>query len=125
ALKRALLVRRDGSRTPQAIGEQARRIMAGREVRRNLARIAAAGSPVVYRSVDVRDQAAVPAAIAWARDEFGPVRGLIHAAGVLADRRIADQTDAEVERVYDTKVGGLHNLFQAIDPQALEFLVLF
>ena len=54
-----------------------------------------------------------------------PVRGLIHGAGVLADRRIVDQTDAQFDLVYDTKVEGLHNLFEAIDPESLEFLVLF
>ncbi|HZW33668.1 MAG TPA: SDR family NAD(P)-dependent oxidoreductase, partial [Isosphaeraceae bacterium] len=124
-LKRALLARPDGPRSPQEIGEAARRILAQREIRRNLGRIAAAGSTVVYRSVDVRDQAAVRSAIARGRDEFGPVRGLIHGAGVLADRRITAQTDAQFEHVFDTKVRGLHNLFQAIDPHALEFLVLF
>src|SRR5262249_54026069 len=91
----------------------------------NLSRIGAAGSTVVYRSVDVRDQAAVRSAIARAVHEFGPVRGLLHGAGVLADRRITAQTDEQFERVYDTKVTGLHNVFQAIDPEALEFLVLF
>ena len=124
-LKRGLLARLDSPHSPQEIGEQARRILAQREIRRNLDRIAGAGSTVMYRSVDVRDQAAVRSAIARANDEFGPVRGLIHGAGVLADRRITDQTDAQFQHVYDTKVGGLHNLFQAIDPQSLEVLVLF
>jgi acyl transferase domain-containing protein/NAD(P)-dependent dehydrogenase (short-subunit alcohol dehydrogenase family) len=124
-LKRAILTRSDRTRPPQAIGEHVRQIMAGREVRRNLDRIAAAGSPVVYRSVDVRDQAAVRQAIAWARGEFGPVRGLIHGAGVLADRKIADQTDAQFDLVYGTKVEGLHHLLDAIDTEALEVLVLF
>ena len=63
--------------------------------------------------------------IARARDEFGPVRGLIHGAGVLADRRIADQTDAQFDLVYETKVEGLHHLFGAIDAESLEILVLF
>ena len=124
-LKRALLARSDRFRSPQAVGEQARQIMARREVRRNLDRMTAAGSTVVYRSVNVRDQAEVHQTIAWARDEFGPVRGLIHGAGVLADRRIADQTDAQFDLVYDTKVGGLHHLFGAIDPECLKILVLF
>ena len=93
--------------------------MAGREIRINLDRIAAAGSRVVYRSVDVRDRSAVRDAVNHARDEIGPIRGLIHGAGVLADRRIVDQTDAQFSLVYDTKVEGLHNLFDAVDPEAL------
>jgi acyl transferase domain-containing protein/NAD(P)-dependent dehydrogenase (short-subunit alcohol dehydrogenase family) len=124
-LKRALLARLDTPRTPREIGEHARRIMGQREIRFNLNRIGAAGSTVVYRSVDVREQAAVRSAIARAVHEFGPVRGLLHGAGVLADRRITAQTDEQFERVYDTKVTGLHNVFRAIDPESLQFLVLF
>ena len=123
--KRYLLSGPDRGRSPQAIGERVRRILANREIRDNLDRIAAAGSRVVYRSVDVRDRTAVRDVIARARDELGPIRGLIHGAGVLADRRIVDQTDAQFALVYDTKVAGLLNLFDAVDPEALEFLVLF
>jgi acyl transferase domain-containing protein/NAD(P)-dependent dehydrogenase (short-subunit alcohol dehydrogenase family) len=124
-VKRLLLARSDRNGSPRAIAEQARQVIAMREIRRNLGRIAGAGSPAVYRSVDVRDQVAVRRTIAWARDEFGPVRGLIHGAGVLADRRIADQTDAQFEQVFETKVEGLNHLFEAIDPEALRFLALF
>ena len=46
------------------------------------------------------------AAIARVQQEFGPVRGLIHGAGVLADRKIVDQTDAQFDLVYQTKVRG-------------------
>ncbi len=53
------------------------------------------------------------------------IRGLIHGAGVLADRRITDQTDSQFELVYDTKVKGLHHLLDAIDLEALGLLVLF
>lgn len=58
-------------------------------------------------------------------ERSGPVRGLIHGAGVLADRRIEDQTDAQFAHVFDTKVEGLLSLFDAIDPRQLQFLALF
>ncbi len=124
-VRRLLLTRSDPNGSPRAIAEQARQVIAQREIRRNLSRIAEAGSPAIYRSVDVRDQATVRRTIAWARDEFGPVRGLIHGAGILADRRISDQTDAQFQQVFDTKVEGLNHLFDAIDPEALGFLALF
>ncbi len=124
-LKRALMARLDGPVTPQELGAQSRRLLVEREIRRNLARINDAGSPVLYRSVDVRDRNAVKATLAQIRAEYGDVRGLIHGAGVLADRRIVDQTDAQFELVYDTKVKGLSHLFEAIDPESLAFLVLF
>jgi len=124
-LKRALLRRSDRPRTPQELGEESRRVVVEREIRRNLARMSEAGSPVVYRSVDVRDGNAVRAILEQVRAEYGTVRGLIHGAGVLADRRITDQTDAQFDLVYDTKVKGLAHLFEAIDPASLSFLILF
>ncbi len=124
-LKRALLSRSDRLASPGAIGEQVRQIMAAREVRHTLARITEAGSPVIYRSVNVRDEGEVRRTLAWAREQFGPVRGLIHGAGVLADRKIADQTDAQFDLVYETKVEGLHHVFGAIEAASLELLVLF
>jgi len=124
-LKRALLTRADRPRTPQELGEESRRVLVEREVRRNLARITEAGSPVVYRSVDVRDRNGVRAILDQVRAEYGTIRGLIHGAGVVADRRITDQTDAQFDQVYDTKVKGLAHLFEAIDPESLAFLILF
>ena len=82
AIKRALAARANGQATPQSISEQFRRIAAGREITHNLGRIEAAGSKVVYRAVDVRDATAVEACLASVRAELGPIRGLVHGAGV-------------------------------------------
>jgi NAD(P)-dependent dehydrogenase (short-subunit alcohol dehydrogenase family)/acyl carrier protein len=135
AIKRMLAARTragtggNGQATPQAIGEQYRQIAAGREIARNLARIEAAGARAIYRAVDVRDAAAVAACLAAVRAEHGPIRGLIHGAGVLADRRIEDQTDAQFAAVYDTKVAGLRSLLAALGSgdgdDDLRFLALF
>ena len=57
--------------------------------------------------------------------EHGPIRGLIHGAGILADRKIVDQTDAQFDLVYKTKVEGLHHLFDALDEKSLRLLFLF
>jgi acyl transferase domain-containing protein/NADP-dependent 3-hydroxy acid dehydrogenase YdfG len=135
AIKRALAARGNvhsnghgnGHATPQLIGEQFRQIAASREIAHNLARIEAAGAKVIYRAVDVRDTAAVEACLDTVRAEHGPIRGLIHGAGVLADRRIEDQTDEQFAAVYDTKVAGLRNLLASLrrDMDDLRFLVLF
>jgi acyl transferase domain-containing protein/NADP-dependent 3-hydroxy acid dehydrogenase YdfG len=124
-LRRALLERSNGQNALRELGDEARRLMKAREIAHNLARIESAGSPVIYRSVDVRDAGAVKTVIAEMQGRHGPVRGLIHGAGALADRRIADQTDAQFALVYDTKVTGLHHLVQSIEPDSLSFLILF
>ena len=124
-IKRALHLRANGHSTPQAIGEQSREVAANREILANLRRIEQAGARVVYRSVDVRDREAVRSTVAALRSEFGPVRGLVHGAGVLADRRIEDQTDEQFARVFETKVGGLDALLGAVGDDDLRLLVLF
>ena len=125
AIKRALHGQMGGKGTPQAIGEEYRKVAANREVLANIARIEASGARVAYRSVDVRDREAVAAVVGRLRAEFGPVRGLVHGAGVLADRRIEDQADDQFARVFETKVGGLDALLGAIGADDLRALVLF
>jgi len=61
--------------------------------------LAAAGARVVYRAIDVRDGRALAGLLTDLRREFGPVRGLIHGAGVLADARIEDKTTSSRARL--------------------------
>jgi len=125
AVRTALRLRSTEPTTPQKLNEQGRMVMAAREIRRNLERIDQAGGEAMYHAVDVRDRAAVRALIEQVQAVHGPVRGLIHAAGVLADRRIDDQTDEQFDRVYDTKIDGLNAVFEALDASALRVLALF
>jgi acyl transferase domain-containing protein len=124
-IKRELSLRANGSAAPKLIGERCRQVLANREVRRTLARVEEAGARAVYRSADVRDAGAVAQAVAAVRAEMGPVRGLIHGAGVLADALIEDKTDEQFDRVFSTKVGGLRALLGAVPPDELRVLVLF
>jgi len=124
SLKRALAARALGA-TPRQIGEQCRAVLAGREVRRTLDRICAAGGRVIYRSLDVRDAEAVTRALADVRKTAGPITGVVHGAGVLADRKIEDQTIEQFDGVYATKVDGLRALLAATEHDPLKLLALF
>ena len=75
--------------------------------------------------MDVRGADAVRACIAPLVEQYGPVTGLIHGAGVLADRNIEDKSDEDFARVYDTKVGGLRALLNVLDDAPLRVMVLF
>ncbi len=125
-IKRELGNRANGSASLKLIGEQYRQVSAHREIRRTLARIEAAGSRALYRSVDIRDAAAVKNVLTTICQQLNaPIRGIIHGAGVLADARIEDKTVEQFERVFATKVAGLRALLHAVDPDELRALVLF
>jgi NAD(P)-dependent dehydrogenase (short-subunit alcohol dehydrogenase family)/acyl carrier protein len=124
-IKRELAGRANGSATPKLVGSQYAGVVAAREARRTLERVEAAGARAIYLSVDVRQPQAVRDLLARVRREHGPVRGIVHGAGVLADARIEDKTDEQFERVYSTKVDGLRALLAAVDPAELRALVLF
>ncbi len=111
--------------TPAALQSAYAARMAAREIARNLERIAAAGAKAVYRSVDVCDAAAVRSILSEVQLRYGPIRAIVHGAGVLEDRLIRDKTPEQFERVYATKVGGLRNLLTAVDSKDLRQVVLF
>jgi len=124
-IKRAIIEQAEGKLHPRDIEERYRGIIAGRELRSTLQRIASAGGKAVYRSVDIRDAAAVSHILAEIRASHGPIRGIVHGAGVLADRLISDKSLEQFSMVYSTKVGGLRSLLDACRDDDLRFLVLF
>ena len=128
AVKRALAgrVRSDGTAMPAAaIGEEARRILGVRHVRASIAALVEAGADVRYLAVDVRDAGAVARAADEVRAAWGPISGVIHAAGVLADRRIGDKTNEQFDAVFGTKVEGLRALLDATRADPLQCILLF
>ena len=102
-----------------------KRIRAEREIRTNLERMNDTGATVRYMQVDVTDSSAVSDALSSIRELHGPVRVLVHGAGVLADQHILDKTAESFQKVYEPKVTGLRNLLEAVDRDALRALVLF
>lgn len=110
---------------PQELKQAAEAVSYAREVRRTLAEIASTGSTARYVCVDIRDAAAVSQALAAVRREWGPIAGLIHGAGVLADKRIADKTDEQFDAVFSTKVDGLAALLRATAADPLRLICLF
>ncbi len=128
ALKHAALdaAKRAGeSVTPREIGRRVAGVLAAREVRQTLGQLEAAGAQARYRAVDVRDAEALAAVLEETRRTFGPIEGLIHGAGVLADALLRDKTDAQFAHVFDTKVLGLRALLDATRDDPLGWLCLF
>ena len=61
-IKSALLARPDRPPTPKGVAEECKRVLAGREVNRNLARLREAGATVEYINVDVQNGPVLSAA---------------------------------------------------------------
>ena len=111
--------------SPKDIGRRAKEVLAAREIRETLSLLAASGGEVRYRAVDVRDQSAVAALVAETVRDLGPVRGIVHGAGVLADKKVLDKTSENLDAVLDTKLAGLRHLLDAVKPRDLRLLALF
>jgi len=124
-IKRAILEHATKKLHPREIEERYQAIIAGRELRATLARIATTGGQAVYRSVDIRNGEAVSYLLEEIRREFGPIRGIVHGAGVLADHLISDKTLEQFGLVYGTKVAGLRSLLDATAADDLRFIALF
>jgi len=128
ALKKAAmqyLIDQGRKPTPVAIAEVIKPILADREIKQTLAAIESAGGIAEYISADVTDAEQVKDAIEPITDLWGSISGIIHGAGVLADRFIEQKTLAEFESVYSTKIEGLSSLLACCDEDNIKHLVLF
>lgn len=100
---------------PAAIEGELRRVLALREIRATLADVEAAGASVRYLRADVGDLESVRGALEEVRAEWGPITGIVHGAGVLADRLVVDKTDEQFDRVLRTKARGLENVLELVE----------
>jgi len=124
-IKKAILQNHRSARTPHAVNDLTHQILAQREISKNIERMRAAGGRAFYFTVDVMDVSAVQSVLRAVQERHGRIRGLIHGAGVLADKRIEDLNEEQFARVFDTKIRGLNHLFGSIDPRGLKLLALF
>lgn len=127
-MKRALLEqsKADGTTLPLAeLGRKVQRIVMNREIADNLQTLRALGSEVVYVPVDVQNAEALREALLPIRAQWGPITGIVHGAGVLADKAIADKTLDQFDYVFDTKVGGLRALLSVTESDPLSLICLF
>ena len=111
--------------TPALVEADCMRILRAREVRTNLERIRAAGARVEYLPCDVQDQEALAVLIDDVYERYGRIDGVIHGAGVIEDRLVADKRRDSLTRVIETKATSARTLATKLRPEQLRFLVLF
>jgi NAD(P)-dependent dehydrogenase (short-subunit alcohol dehydrogenase family)/acyl carrier protein len=111
--------------TPVQLEKIYKTYMAQREIENNLETMKNFGADVHYYSVDVQDADTINAILNDVRTSLGPIKGIIHGAGRLADCRIVDKSVEQFETVFNTKVKGLNILLDATKKDRLKYLVLF
>ncbi len=127
-IQSALLARAKSSGrapSPKELTAAVRDFLAQREIRATLAALHAAGSKADYFTCDAQNVADVDRTLARVREVFGPITALVHGAGVLADRLIAEKTPEQFTRVFETKVIGLEALLTATAGDPLDTIILF
>ena len=84
-----------------------------------------AGAKVVVARADVAQEEQVAGVLAEINDSMPPLRGIIHAAGVLDDGLLLNQNQERLSAVMVPKVQGAWNLHKLTLGSPLDFFVLF
>lgn len=100
-----------------------RALQQAREIRRTIDAITDSGARVEYHQVDVRDEDAFGGLIDEIYRRHGRLDGVIHGAGVIEDKLIADKSPDSFDRVLHTKVDGAFVLSRKLRPQGLKAMV--
>jgi acyl transferase domain-containing protein/NAD(P)-dependent dehydrogenase (short-subunit alcohol dehydrogenase family) len=111
--------------SPMELNRQTRQILGNREIRSTLRALREAGSDTRYIAVDVKDASDVAASLESIRRQWGGITGIVHGAGILNDKLIAEKTTALFDPVFDTKVQGLRALLAASTDDPLKVICLF
>ncbi|MBG0569330.1 SDR family NAD(P)-dependent oxidoreductase, partial [Actinoplanes aureus] len=80
---------------------------------------------VTYVQADVTDEADLRRLVAAGRERFGPLHGVVHAAGMVRDRLLPDKTEPEMRAVTAAKVAGTVLLDRVTATEPLDFFVVF
>ncbi|GAA4929188.1 type I polyketide synthase [Actinoplanes utahensis] len=85
-----------------------------------------AGAQVMTVTGDVADAASLRAAVAAVHERFGPIHGIVHAAGVPGGGLLQRRSRTEIDNVLAPKVRGTMNLLDLCDAETdPDFLLLF
>ncbi|MGR5066458.1 phosphopantetheine-binding protein, partial [Photobacterium sp. DNB22_13_2] len=107
--------------TPKKVDALLRPVLSSLEINTALSAFTAVGASAEYISLDVSNSDSVANTLS----QIDGITGLIHGAGVLADKHIQDKTLDELNLVYGTKVGGLKAVLNAIDNSKLKLVAMF
>ncbi|MFE9722739.1 SDR family NAD(P)-dependent oxidoreductase, partial [Streptomyces sp. NPDC005794] len=108
----------------------ARLVLTGRSAldahkRRSIARIESLGGEVLYRQADVADPQAMREVVDTARERFGPIHGVVHAAGVAERSSLLADDARSFQDLLSAKVDGTRVLDDVLATEPLDFVCYF
>lgn len=113
------------------VGRGARRLLLigrrgpGEAAARVLRELRAVGAEIVVARADVADDRALARVLADTEESGSPLRGVVHAAGILDDATLGTLDPARLTAVLEPKVAGAWNLHRLTVDRPLDFFLLF
>ncbi|MGJ7907987.1 SDR family NAD(P)-dependent oxidoreductase [Actinopolyspora sp. H202] len=92
---------------------------------RHIARIESLGGEVLYRQADSADRQAMREVVASAHERFGPIHGIVHAAGVAAHSSLLADDARSFRDLLSAKVDGTLALDDVLTAEPLDFVCYF
>jgi NAD(P)-dependent dehydrogenase (short-subunit alcohol dehydrogenase family)/acyl carrier protein len=111
--------------TPNQVELRYKAIVHRREILQTLDNISNAGGEAVYIDADITNKQQVKAKIKEAVDRLGPIAGIIHGAGNLADKPLEKKLETDYDLVFQTKVTGLQTLLDCAALSRIRYVILF
>ncbi len=111
--------------TPAKIGQKINAVLATREMYSNIEDFKQRGAIVEYRAVDVTNEDEMHHLLSDIYTRHGRIDGVVHGAGIIEDKLLADKKIDSWTRVVETKVIGLLILQKYLRLESLKFLTVF
>ncbi|MFH9613918.1 SDR family NAD(P)-dependent oxidoreductase [Streptomyces pratensis] len=108
----------------------ARLVLTGRSAldadkRRSIARIESLGGEVLYAQADAADPQAMREVVAAVHERFGPIHGVVHAAGVAERSSLLADDARSFQDLLSAKVDGTRVLDDVLAAEPLDFVCYF
>ena len=95
------------------------------ELQNNLNRIKEAGITCSYTSADITDSSGVKAGIKKIESQLGTITAVLHGAGINNPKRLEKISAQDLQQTLATKLDGLKNVLDSINPGKLRLLLTF
>ncbi|XXX76159.1 type I polyketide synthase [Sorangium sp. So ce134] len=97
----------------------------GREAQQAIRAMEEAGARVLVESADVSRRDEAEQLFGRLEQRLPPLRGIVHAAAVLEDHTLLEQSEESFRKVFEPKALGAWNLHTLSEGRALDFFVMY